>query len=426
VRRRLLLTVTATSVLILLAFLVPLAVLVKSVAETRATSTAVLRVQSLVPVIGQAPPRAVGLAVDQINADEGPPVTVYLPGAGQLGAAAPVSDAVRLAKTGRTVVVDTEAGREVAVPILGLPEGTAVIRVLIGQDELSEGVLKARLALLGLAFVLLLLALAVADGLARSFIAPIEEVAQTADRLATGDLDARAEPRGPPETRSVAVALNRLGSRIVELLHAEREAVADLSHRLRTPVTALRLDAESLPAGPERERLVDDIGALTRTVDAVITEARRPIREGVEARCDANAVISGRIAFWSALAEDEERRVDVTLPGHPVVVACTATDLAATVDALLGNVFAHTPSGCAFAISLDAGGEQVVLTVSDEGPGWRLAHPETRGRSGAGSTGLGLDIARRTAVASGGSLEREQRPTGGAVVTVHLGRTHDV
>jgi len=108
-----------------------------------------------------------------------------------------------------------------------------------------------------------------------------------------------------------------------------------------------------------------------------------------------------------------------------VVVACTATDLAATVDALLGNVFAHTPSGCAFAISLEAAGEQVVLTVSDEGPGWRLAHAETRGRSGAGSTGLGLDIARRTAAASGGSLEREQGPTGGAVVTVHLGRAHD-
>lgn len=421
-RRRLLLTVTATSVLILLAFLVPLAVLVKSVAETRATSTAVLRVQSLVPVIGQAPPRAVGLAVDQINADDGPPVTVYLPGAGQLGAAAPVSDAVRLARTGQTVVVDTEAGREVAVPILGLPEGTAVVRVLVGQDQLSEGVLKARLALLALAFVLLLLALAVADGLARSFIAPIEEVAATADRLSNGDLEARAEPRGPPETKSVAVALNRLGRRIVELLHAERESVADLSHRLRTPVTALRLDAEGLPPGPERERLVDDIGALTRTVDAVISEARRPIREGVVARCDAQAVVTDRVAFWSALAEDEERRLDVTVPRHPVMVACTATDLAATVDALLGNVFAHTPPGTSLRVSLDSSGTDAVLTVADEGPGWRLAHAETRGASGAGSTGLGLDIARRTAAASGGSLDREEGVGGGAVVVVRLGR----
>lgn len=423
--RRLLLTVTATSVLILLAFLVPLAVLVGSVAETRATTTAVLRVQSLVPVIGEAPPHAVSLAVDQVNADGGPPVTVYLPGSGRLGVAAPVTDAVRLARTGRTVVVDTEDGREVAVPILGLPSGTAVIRVLIGQDQLSEGVLRARIALLGLAFVLLLLGLAVADTLARSFIRPIEEVAATADRLSAGDLEARVEPRGPPETRSVAVALNRLGGRIVELLHAEREAVADLSHRLRTPVTALRLDAENLPAGPERDRLVDDVGALTRTVDAVITEARRPIREGVEARCDAHQVVAARITFWSALADDEQRSVDLTLPGGPVMVACTATDLGASVDAILGNVFAHTPAGCPFAVTLDGTGTEVVLTVSDEGPGWRLEHPEVRGRSGAGSTGLGLDIARRTAAASGGSLVREKGAGGGAVVVVRLGRPRD-
>ncbi len=171
-RRRLLLTVTATSVLILLAFLVPLAVLVQSVAETRATSTAVLRVQSLVPIVGEVPPDAIERSVDLVNSDAGPPVTVFLPGAGQVGAPAPESDAVKLARTGRTVVVDTEAGREVAVPILGLKDGTAVIRVLVGQDQLNEGVLRARLALLGLAFVLLLLAIAVGDTLARSFVRP--------------------------------------------------------------------------------------------------------------------------------------------------------------------------------------------------------------------------------------------------------------
>ena len=66
-----------------MAFLVPLAVLVGSVAETRATSTAVLRVQSLVPsVLGEAPRRSVSSAVDLVNSDAGPPVTVFLPGDG--------------------------------------------------------------------------------------------------------------------------------------------------------------------------------------------------------------------------------------------------------------------------------------------------------------------------------------------------------
>jgi signal transduction histidine kinase len=420
-RQRLLLTVTATSVLILLAFLVPLAVLVQSVAETRATSTAVLRVQSLVPVVGEAPPRSVALAVDLVNSDAGPPVTVYLPGVGQVGAPAPESDAVKLARTGRTVVVDTEVGREVAVPILGLEDGTAVIRVVVGQDELTEGVLRARLALLGLAIVLLLLAIAVGDTLARSFVRPIEAVADTAGLLAGGDLDARVTPNGPPETRAVAIALNRLAARIIDLLHAEREAVADLSHRLRTPVTALRLDVDALPPGAERDRLVDDVGSLTRSIDAVITEARRPIREGIDGRCDATEVVLSRISFWSALAEDESRPVQTSLPTDPVVVAATATDLAATVDALLGNIFAHTPAGTPFSVALVERTGGAVLTVADSGPGWRLAHPEGRGRSSAGSTGLGLDIAARTAAASGGGLERREADDGGAVVIVRLG-----
>ena len=223
----------------------------------------------------------------------------------------------------------------------------------------------------------------------------------------------------------MAIALNRLAARIIDLLHAEREAVADLSHRLRTPVTALRLDVDALPPGAERDRLVDDIGSLTRSIDAVITEARRPIREGVDGRCDATAVVGSRIAFWSALAEDEERLVQTSLPTEPLIVASTATDLAATVDALLGNVFAHTPAGTPFSVSLARHADGGVLVVADSGPGWRLAHAEARGRSGAGSTGLGLDIAARTAAASGGGLERTEGDDGGAVVTVRLGGVGD-
>ena len=340
---------------------------------------------------------------------------------GQVGAPAPESDAVKLARTGRTVVVDTEVGREVAIPILGLKDGTAVIRVVVGQDQLNEGVLRARLALLGLAIVLLLLAIAVGDTLARSFVRPIEAVADTAGRLAGGDLDARVTPAGPPETRAVAIALNRLAARIIDLLHAEREAVADLSHRLRTPVTALRLDVEALPPGAERDRLVEDVGSLTRSIDAVITEARRPIREGIDGRCDATEVVRSRISFWSALAEDEGREVQTSLPTKPVLVAATATDLAATVDALLGNVFAHTPAGTPFSVALVEQSHGAVLTVADSGPGWRLAHPEGRGRSSAGSTGLGLDIAARTSAASGGGLERREATDGGAVVICRLG-----
>jgi signal transduction histidine kinase len=419
-RKRLLLTIAATSTLTLLAFLVPLAVLVGSVAETRATSSAVLRVQALIPVISLAPTRTTRLAVEQINNDGGPPVTVFMPNGDVIGAEAPTSDAVQLARTERTVVTDTPDGREVAIPIVGLPEGTAVIRMLLDPDQLEEGVVRARVALLGLAITLLLLAVAIGDTLARTFTRPLEATADTADRLAAGDLEARAEPSGPHETRSVAIGLNRLAGRILDLLRAEREAAADLSHRLRTPVTALRLDVEALPESAQRDRLVDDVTMLTASIDAVIYEARHPSGAGRDATCDATAVVAERLRFWGALAEDEGRSVDVDLPPQTLTVATSDTDLTAMVDAILGNVFAHTPPRTALRVQLRPEPGGAVLAVIDDGPGWPDVDMTRRGHSPAGSTGLGLDIVGRVATSSGGRVELLSPSSGGAEVRVHL------
>jgi signal transduction histidine kinase len=94
------------------------------------------------------------------------------------------------------------------------------------------------------------------------------------------------------------------------------------------------------------------------------------------------------------------------------------------VDALLGNVFAHTPDGTAFAVRLVArAGGGALLTVADHGPG--IPEPirwgALRGTSGGGSTGLGLDIARRAAAEAGGGLSLDAGPSGGADVTLELG-----
>jgi len=108
-------------------------------------------------------------------------------------------------------------------------------------------------------------------------------------------------------------------------------------------------------------------------------------------------------------------------PG-PVPVFVAADDLATCADVLLGNVFAHTPEGVAFAVRLShraAGGAWLV--VADDGPGFGDADPTRRGQSSGGSTGLGLDIARRIAEASGGTLVIGRSPSGGGSVTLGLG-----
>jgi signal transduction histidine kinase len=314
--------------------------------------------------------------------------------------------------------IDSDAGTLLLQPVQRA-DGVALAQVFVPAAMLRAGVTRTWLVLGGLGIVLLLLALVVADRLARSLTRPVTNLAETAHRLGSGDLDVRATPTGPREVREVATAVNRLAGRIGELLTAEREGAADLAHRLRTPLTALRLNVESLPPA-DRDRLRDDVDAVSRGVDEVISEARRTVREGLGAGCDATAVVGERVRFWSVLAEEEQRAVGVQLDAGPLPVRLAAGDLGAAVDALLGNVFAHTPEGTALTVSVrrrPRGG--AVVTVTDAGPGMPGAAVE-RGRSGGGSTGLGLDIARRTAEASGGNLRIESSRSGTAV-SVELG-----
>ena len=93
----------------------------------------------------------------------------------------------------------------------------------------------------------------------------------------------------------------------------------------------------------------------------------------------------------------------------------------AVVDALIGNVFSHTEPGTPFDVSVGSDRGRPWIEVSDQGPGIISGRLAERGVSGAGSTGLGLDIVRRTAESVGGEMEMNDRPGGGAVVRVWLG-----
>jgi signal transduction histidine kinase len=421
VRSRLALLVLATTSLMMIAFLVPLALLVRQVAEDRATVRATADLQGIVTVVGTASLAQLRLTVDQLTAESGRPVTVFLADDTVLGTAAARTPAVALASRGRSLTAADGGAREIVVAVQGRPEGTAVIRTVVPAAETSRGVTRSWLILALLGGLLVLLALVVADRLARSLIRPITDLSDVSHRLANAELTARAEPAGPPELREVAGALNQLAGRIQDLLRQEREHVADLSHRLRTPLTALRLEAEGLRDPAESAQLGAAADALERAVSGLIRQARRR-GEGEPAVCDAVAVMADRAAFWAVLAEDTGREMTVEPAAGPEPVALAADELAAAVDALLGNVFAHTPDETPFAVRLEsAPGGPAVLTVADAGPGMP-AGLVRRGVSGGDSTGLGLDIARRAAQASGGHLEIRAGEPSGAVVAMHLGR----
>jgi signal transduction histidine kinase len=438
VRRQLIVMSAAVTAMVLIATLIPMGALIQRFAVEDALASAGLEVQATESVVALRERADLVSFVEDLNrAADGNRTTVFFADGDVIGPDREVTSGVRLAReTGRAVSDDTADGAEILVPVTVrgqegdaeespemVPTEVSVIRVVIVGGRLTQDVLVAWavVALLGLG--LLAIAVLVADRLGRVLVRPMTALADTAERLERGDLTARAAPAGPSEVRDVGHALNRLAARISELLAAERESVADASHRLRTPMTALRLEADELRDPAERDRVTGAVTTLAAAVDGLVREARRPVREGVGASGDLAAVVAERAAFWAPLAEDQQRRVRLAVPDHPVPVKAPTEDLAAAVDVLFDNVFTHTGEGVAFdvvvAAAPEGGGS---LMVADRGTGFS-AHVDVleRGVSGTGSSGLGLDIVRRTAEAAGGRLQLGVSPGGGARVLTTFG-----
>jgi signal transduction histidine kinase len=435
-RRRLVMTVVATSALILIALLLPMGALVERFAFEDALAAAGLEVQATESVVAFRERADLVTFIQDINTNSDRRTTVLFADGDAIGPDPQFTPDVQQARdTGRAITNSTEDGAEILVPVdvrgvpgdledaADTPAEVSVIRVVIAGHTLTREVFVSWfvLALLGLG--LLGLAVLVADRLGRTLVRPVTALARTAGRLERGDLTARADPGGPPEIGEVGLALNRLATRILELLAEERESAADASHRLRTPITALRLEAGELRDPAERGRITAHVDDLSRSVDALIREARRPTREGLGAATDLVALVAERAQFWRVLAEDQRRSMTVSLPPGPVLVKVDRLDLTSLVDALLDNVFSHTDEGVPFEVDVATDGTATAtLAVSDHGDGIAdYQQAIARGTSSEGSSGLGLDIVRRIAEASGGRLVLEATPGGGARVLAEIG-----
>jgi signal transduction histidine kinase len=422
-RRRLTLWSLAITTLVVISLTVPLALLVQRQAAERAQVEAELSAQSTASLVALAgaladeiDPLAIADAVGPLPSGQ---VIVLSDGTvlGEAGATQRVLTE-QVAQTGRSAADYVDGGWELAAPV-AVRSGTVVISSFVPDQELSEGVTRAWLLLGLLGILIVAAAVAVADRLAKRLVEPLGVLADTATRLGEGDLTARFEVRPPREIEELGRSFNWLADRLDQLLAEEREAVADLSHRLRTPLTSLRLQAEGVADPDEREVLVAQVERLEQAVDELIEEARKD-RYRAPGKCDLGVVVANRASFWRVLAEEQEREFEVDVAAAEYEVGLAEDSVAAVVDTLIENVFSHTPEGTSFGVRVSAG-RVPVLEVFDRGPGFHSAAAIGRGVSGAGSTGLGLDIARRAAELSGGGLELNDRPGGGAVVRVWFG-----
>lgn len=439
-RRRVAVLALAISTLVVIAFMIPLALLLRNQAQNRALSRSETLAQAIATalIVNTANTEEVAVSVPlaqavlEVFGSPADRVSIVFSDAEVAGA--PVFNTANIEVAfaeARSFTAFTLGGAEVLVPLLSADvpdqEVDVVVRAFVPEDELTEGVWVAWGMLAGLGVFLIIVALVAADRLSRSVVRPVTELSDAVLELGGGDLDRRVVPAGPDEIAKVGVAFNFLADRLRQLLAEERESVADLSHRLRTPLTALRLQAETLADQDAASGLLADINRLEAAVDQLIEEARRPGEAHGPEQADLGAVVRHRATFWKVLADEQDRSVSVHTTGGRLPVAMSPPDLGALVDTLLENVFSHTPPGTGYRIQAHPGhaNGETILVVEDDGSGFEHGGVLKRGESGGGSTGLGLDIVTRAAERTGGGLRLGVSHTGGARVEVTFGSLDD-
>ncbi|HNV14786.1 MAG: HAMP domain-containing histidine kinase [Actinomycetales bacterium] len=449
---------------VVISFVIPLCLLVRTMAEERAVSATNSDAQSVAMIVAGvddpaslpavlAPTLGARTATTTVALPSGQliggptttgPVTTGQPSSGpaQFPEDARLLAAVRADNRSMATTVDDRF--HVLIPV-GVADGVAIVHSVTDLGRVRRGVYGSWAILVAVGLLLVVVSVLVARRQSARISTPVVAMAGVAHRLRSGDFEARAAATGPVEVVELGHALNQLADRIEDLLRIEREGAADLSHRLRTPVTALRLDTDQVEDPTVRARLRSHVEDLHRAIDSVVADARRPSRDAMGGWCDARVVLADRAHHWGPLAEDQGRMTTVIggsangsasgaagesvtgeHPGgehaayRPALVGLAARDLADLLDNLVDNAFAHTPEETPIRLELHVVDGLVVLRVEDGGDGSPDTVAFARGESGAGSTGLGLDIVRRLAADAGGSVGFERAGLGGLAVIVVL------
>ncbi|MFC8276876.1 ATP-binding protein [Streptomyces sp. NPDC057271] len=301
--------------------------------------------------------------------------------------------------------------------IRGTAEGERgeTVTVEESRSTITSEVARTLLIIGAVALLAVVAAVLLAVRQANKLTSPLTDLAETAERLGSGDPRPRHKRYGVPELDRVADVLDASAERIARMLTAERRLAADASHQLRTPLTALsmRLEevavADDLPTVKEEATIaLTQVERLTDVVERLLTNSRDP-RTGSALAFDLDEVIKQQIEEWRPAYRSAGRAI-VHSGKQGMRAVGTPGAVAQVLAALIENSLMH--GGGTVALRTRATGNQSVIEVTDEGPGVPAdlgARIFERAVSGRSSTGIGLAVARDLAEADGGRLELLQQ-----------------
>ncbi|MEP6659163.1 MAG: HAMP domain-containing sensor histidine kinase [Acidimicrobiales bacterium] len=327
----------------------------------------------------------------------------------------------------------------VAVPVLSGGALLGALRISYPIGSTYAQIHSYWLVLVLLALVTLAAVTLVGVVVARWMNGPLLAVQHSAVALGRGDLMARAPTHhGPSEVRELAASFNRTATRLQQLISSQDAFVADASHQLRTPLTALRLRLENLEgemtaeSAEDLEAAMAETDRLSRLVNGLLALARAERGGGTDQRevVRLEAIFADRQRTWQPFAA--ERAIAVEVDAAPeLAVTATPDHLTQVLDNLIANALDASPDNSTITLAARPGGLTATIHVIDQGPGltaeqrarafdrfWRA----DESRSGFGSTGLGLSIVEKFVRADGGSIELLDAPQHGLDVAVTLPR----
>jgi signal transduction histidine kinase len=317
-----------------------------------------------------------------------------------------------------------------AVPIQDEDQLVGAVRITRSVQQVNDNIRNVTLGLAAIGVAALAAGMLLAFGLAGSLSRPLTRLATAAKRLGEGDLSTRAgEVGGASEVEELGHSFDEMADRLERSVQAQREFVANASHQLRTPLTAMKLRLESAIADAPSDEVKTQLEAADREVDRLsgivdrLLVMAREIEEGRSTRADLREATDRAVARWNARAGDRDSTVVSRGDGGSARV--DPTDLDQILDNLLDNATAYAPG----EVTIESGGSngRVFVAVQDRGPGIasddleRVTERFYRGRGvPSGGSGLGLAIARQLAEKWGGTLSVESEGGEGTRVEVRL------